>query len=246
MELTNQLKKYIRSLNQVKYRQKYDKFTVEGPKVCAEFLSANYFKINYILALDDWVQTQDSVFLKQRCDNLITIKQKELQSLSNLKQANQVIIVCEKAAPRALIDISEGWKLYLDEIKDPGNMGTIIRIADWYGIKEVYLSEDAVDPYNPKVIQAAMGSHNRVEMARILTTQLVEIKLPKYGLTLAGKPIGEDTSLEPGLIVIGNESRGIRKELISQLDIELCIPRKGGAESLNAAVATGIACQLLT
>ncbi len=246
MELTNQLKKYIRSLNQVKYRQKYDKFTVEGPKVCAEFLSANYFNINYILALEDWVYTQDRVLLKQRCNNLITVKQKELQSLSNLKQANQVIIVCDKAAPSAVIDSSIGWKLYLDEIKDPGNMGTIIRIADWYGIREVYLSEDTVDPYNPKVIQAAMGSHNRVAMTRILTTQLKNVDLPKYGLTLAGKPMGKETSLEPGLIVIGNESRGIRKELISQLDVELCIPRKGGAESLNAAVATGIACQLLT
>ena len=142
-------------------------------------------------------------------------------------------------------NIDRSWMLYLDKIQDPGNLGTIIRIADWYNITEILLSEDSVDPYNPKVVQSAMGGHNRIRTSVIKNLgDLKSYNIPIYGMALRGNDINS-LSLAPGIIVIGNESKGIRPEIMPMLDQKITIAKLGGAESLNASVACGIACHCL-
>ncbi len=238
MEFTNQLKKYIRSLHIHKYRQKYNKFIVEGPKICDEYLQGPY-NVTHIICTSMW----KSSYIPPNFDgHQIIVNSKTLQQISNLKTANQVL--CLVDIPNEKPAIQNKWSLYLDKIQDPGNMGTIIRTADWYGISQILLSTDSVDIYNPKVIQSSMGSHNRHHFYALNSVELLNLGYSMYGLTLDGEPI-EKVNLEPGLIIIGNESKGIRPEILKHLDSKLTISRLGQAESLNAAVACGIACHLL-
>ena len=123
-------------------------------------------------------------------------------------------------------------------------MGSEMCIRDRYGITQIIISSDSVDVYNPKVVQSSMGSHNRHIFHSLNASALINLDFPLYGLTLDGEPI-EHVNLEPGIIIIGNESKGIRPEIIKRLDQKLTITKRGQAESLNAAVACGIACHLL-
>jgi len=243
MEFTNSLKKYIRSLHLRKHRQKYNKFIAEGPKVCKEFLMCNTYEIEFIFATKEWIDANNEILAGHE-SVLIPIKSKELQQVSLLKTANQVLIVVNQ--DQALSYDSTKWSIYLDCIQDPGNMGTIIRIADWFGVNAVVASGDSVDFYNPKVVQSAMGSHNRIVLMINSLSELVsESSLKTYGLVLDGQDLSQVKSQKAGIIVIGNESQGIKPALLSQLDHSCTIPRKGGAESLNAGIACGIACQQL-
>ena len=238
MEFTNQLKKYIRSLHIHKYRQKYNKFIVEGPKICDEYLQGPY-TVSHIICTTSWHSTHIS---PNYTGHYIVVNSKTLQQISNLKTANQVL--CLVDMPKENPPIKNQWSIYLDKIQDPGNMGTIIRTADWYGITQIIISSDSVDVYNPKVVQSSMGSHNRHIFHSLNASALINLDFPLYGLTLDGEPI-EHVNLEPGIIIIGNESKGIRPEIIKRLDQKLTITKRGQAESLNAAVACGIACHLL-
>ena len=242
MEFTNSIKKYIRSLHQRKHRQKYDKFIAEGPKVCKEFLMCKAYEIEYILALPDWIERNQELLADYK-DYLYPIKAKELQQLSLLKTPNQLISVwsMEQSIPEG----PSAWSLYLDGIRDPGNLGTMIRIADWFGISTIYATSDSVDYYNPKVVQGAMGSHNRVELKVATLEELWALNKAVYGLVLDGEDLSSLTPSEPGIIAIGNESKGLSSDLISNLTYRCTIRRRGGAESLNAAIACGIACQNL-
>lgn len=243
MEYTNQLKKYVRSLHMRKYRQKYDKFIAEGPKICEEFKRGNH-TISHIFCVKNWLDENPNAI--DRVDNLTVIKERELQQISALKTANQVLFVIDRPSASNLdLGGDVAWMLYLDKIQDPGNLGTIIRIADWYNISCILLSHDSVDPYNPKVIQSAMGGHNRIK-TKILESiaDLQSIKKPLYGLALRGADINT-LSLDPGILIVGNESKGIRPELLPLLDQKITISKIGGAESLNASVACGIACHCL-
>ena len=238
MEFTNQLKKYIRSLHIHKYRQKYNKFIVEGPKICDEYLQGPY-TVSHIICTSSWHSTHIPPNFN---GHYIVVNSKTLQQISNLKTANQVL--CLVDMPNENPPIKNQWSIYLDKIQDPGNMGTIIRTADWYGITQIIISSDSVDVYNPKVVQSSMGSHNRHIFHSLNASALINLDFPLYGLTLDGEPI-EHVNLEPGIIIIGNESKGIRPEIIKRLDQKLTITKRGQAESLNAAVACGIACHLL-
>jgi len=159
-----------------------------------------------------------------------------------LNRANQVLCLIDAPEKKSLK--CEGWMLYLDKIQDPGNMGTIIRTADWFGITNICISPDTVDVYNPKVVQASMGSHIRHSFSTLEASQLISLGYPLYGLTLDGQSI-EHVNPSSGFIVVGNESKGIRPELVDKLHQKLTISRIGKAESLNAAVAFGIACHQL-
>jgi len=246
MLLTNQLKKYIRLLHQNKHRQNYNKFIAEGPKVCNEFLICNSFDIQYLLvskaSLPKMTIQIDKVN-RTNPDSVIVVTEKELSQVSTLKNPNGVLMVMNMEQ-KTLPEAASKWSLYLDRIQDPGNMGTLIRIADWYGLSAVMASPECADFYNPKVVQAAAGAHNRVRLARTVFNEL-ESGVPTYGLVLDGTNISELDNPRPGIIVVGNESKGIHPDLAADLDFKMMIPRKGGAESLNAAVACGIACQVL-
>lgn len=245
MEFTNQLKKYVRSLHTSKHRQKYNKFIAEGPKICEEFLISPQYELEYIFCLTEWYDENRRLIEGIDQEKIIQVKEKELGQISCLKTAHKVLLVIDKST-RVNTDIDEGWQLYLDKIQDPGNMGTLLRIADWYGLSTVSASEGSVDFYNPKVVQAAMGAHNRVRLISLSSANLLKASVPKYGLVLEGEDINLFQPDKPGFIMIGNESKGLSKELIQSLDAKLKIPAKGKAESLNASVACGIACHLLT
>ncbi len=245
MEITNQLKKYIKSLHTTKHRQKYNKFIAEGPKITAEFLLAEKYELEYLICTNEWCLSNEPLVRNLPSSKIITVKEKVLSQLSLLKTANNILLVMDKGNRVYHESTLTSWAIYLDRIQDPGNMGTILRIADWYGINTILASPDCVSYYNPKVIQAAMGAHNRVQLQKITDSKLTSSALPIYGLALGGTLLANSTTLEPGIIIIGNESKGINQELLSACDKTLTIPRKGGAESLNASVACGIVCQIL-
>lgn len=155
------------------------------------------------------------------------------------------MILLEKQAPN--LDnklINENLSLILNNIQDPGNLGTIWRIADWFDIKHVFCSPNCVDLYNNKVIQSSMGAFLRVPAQEVEIAELLETHsdVPVYGATLGGKNIFKTNLTKNGFIIIGNESRGIEANLLPQIDHQIAIPQNGNAESLNASVATGIIC----
>jgi TrmH family RNA methyltransferase len=138
------------------------------------------------------------------------------------------------------------WYLALDDIQDPGNMGTIIRIADWFGIHHVVCSPGCVDGYNPKVVQSAMGAHLRVNLYQApLVPFLSAVQVPKIAAVLKGENIYTVNRMEAGVLIIGNESKGISESVVAMATRQVTIPGKGGAESLNAGVSAGILCALL-
>ncbi|MBS1656417.1 MAG: RNA methyltransferase, partial [Bacteroidetes bacterium] len=166
----------------------------------------------------------------------------DLERISQLQTPNQVLAVISQFPAVKTIFAKGAITLALDTIQDPGNMGTIIRIADWFGVKQIVCSKDSVDIYNPKVVQATMGSIARV---KILYTDILDwireqngVRL--YATALEGRNIMGMEKINEGIIVIGNESRGIQPGILDLANVKVTIPRTGMAESLNAAVATGI------
>ncbi len=238
--------KYIQSLRLKKYRQRNNAFIVEGVKMVDELLQVGKLEIECICAIPSWIETYkpQSVLVKE---TLIPVNEKELKQLSNLKTPNQVLAVVKQAD--SIINFSsieKSYNLYLDNIQDPGNLGTILRIADWFGIPNVICSPTCVEVYNPKVIQSSMGAFHRVhcmnEELEKITTSLPNLSI--LGAVLDATSIYTTNFPKAGLLVIGNESQGISINIKKLITHQISIPRyaKGGAESLNAAVATGIIC----
>ncbi|MBT8228831.1 MAG: RNA methyltransferase [Bacteroidia bacterium] len=244
--LTNQLKKNIKSLHQLKFRQKYNKFIAEGPKICEEYLVNGKYEIEQIFCNQNWYE-ENTMLVTPFPGKTIICKDKDLNNISSLKHANKILIVCNMPSSQLKdsVDLGESWALYLDDIRDPGNMGTIIRIADWFGVRHLISSTECVDYYNPKVVQASMGSHNRVEFLVSDFDPLLEVFENTYGLVLDGEDIRINEKISNGLLIIGNEARGISPGIAEKLKYKVRIEGKGGAESLNAAVACGIACHQL-
>jgi len=244
----NQIK-FIRSLHQKKFRQKYNIFVVEGEKMALEILRERPAQIEQIYALSNWVEEQKDI-LRAYINKTIIISDKDLSRISSLKTPNKVFITVRQFdAPAFPADLSTQYALFLDQIQDPGNLGTIIRIADWFGIEYVFCSEGCADFYNPKVIQATMGAIFR---KKVIRTSLQSLKghypqLPFLGLVMDGDNIYHSERRGAGIIVVGNEGSGISRENQNHLTHRLSIPagQDSRAESLNAAVATGIACAIL-
>jgi len=230
--------KYIQSLGQKKCRDEEGLFIAEGPKIAAELLAEKNCTIKRVYATVDWINENKTIITPAITE--ITIE--ELEKISQLKTPNQVLLIAEKIKWKGEQQIKNTVSLALDTIQDPGNMGTIIRLADWYGVKQITCSSDCADVYNPKVVQASMGSITRV---RVEYTELPDwFKQNKgvrtYAATLEGKDITKMEKLSEGIIIIGNESKGIKEEILREVNTRITIPGKGKAESLNAAVATGI------
>lgn len=250
MALSKNTIKYVKSLHQKKFRQKYNNFIVEGDKIVRELLSQTAFEIEGLYALPEWlIENEKNINLPST--QIHSCSPTDLGRISTLKTPNQVLLIVHIPTESHSTDkINTSLSLYLDDIRDPGNMGTIIRIADWFGISQVFYSSTSVEWTNPKVIQSTMGSFLRVAIQEIELASLHDQSpaLPIYGAVLAGSSIHDLSGPNTGIIVIGNESRGISPDNLALLSHRITIPKapSGGAESLNAAVATGIICASLT
>lgn len=236
--------KYIRSLTQQKFRNEYREFVAEGEKIAGEWLSAGS-SIKMIVATEEWVTDNKHVITKHSEAELYIVKDFELEALSSLQTPNKILLVVAMPEKKTVPDVHE-WYLALDGIQDPGNMGTLIRIADWFGINHVICSQGCVDVYNPKVVQSAMGGHLRVNIyEEDILPFLTKSKLPKIAATLDGENVYGMGRQDAGILIIGNESKGVSTQVTATATKKVMIPRKGGAESLNAGVSAGILCALL-
>jgi TrmH family RNA methyltransferase len=233
--LTKNELKYIQSLYHKKQRDEERLFIAEGPKLAEELITSS-FTIRKVFALPCWMQRNQDVKLP-----VTEVTEIELNRISNLQTPNEVVVVAEQAIMSEEPQLTGRLSIVLDGIQDPGNMGTIIRIADWFGIDQVICSSDCVDMYNPKVVQSTMGSILRVNCwYKDFNRWEPDSELPVYGALLNGTNVYSVDKAAHGIIVIGNESKGIREPFLSKITHPVTIPKIGGAESLNAAVATGI------
>lgn len=245
MSLSKNKIKYIQSLKDKKYRDEYRTFVVEGDKMVAELLGI--MKCQLLIATADFIQT---IFSEQaNIEEIVEVSKSELSKASFLKNPQQALGVFYQ--PHYNLDTNElkhQLSLALDCIQDPGNLGTIIRLADWYGIENIICSTDTVDIYNPKVVQATMGALARVKVhyvdlyAYLKNTE----RIPLYGTFLDGNNMYEQELTQTGIIVMGNEGNGISSTIEALITNKLFIPTypqdRETSESLNVAIATAIIC----
>ncbi len=239
---------YLKSLHQKKYRKEYRQFIVEGDKLCDEFILSEQ-KIEQIYLLDHKRVKYEDLLLKiSKKIEIVVLKPDEMSKISNLSTAPEVLLLAKMPDDLTITDLQVNYKeelvLMLDGVKDPGNMGTIIRIADWYGIPYIVCSEDCVELYNPKVVQSTMGSMLRTkliytDLAHYLSS-LQNINI--YGALLEGENIYTHSDKIRGVLLMGSESHGIAEDLKKYISHPITIPSWGKAESLNVAVATAILC----
>jgi len=234
--------KFIRSLSQQKYRKEHNAYLVEGDKNAKEWLCSDAV-IKYIIAESDWADQSGAWIQKHPEARVHIVETFILEKLSLLQTTNNVLLVVEKPDNTTGYIPHEGWSLMLDKIQDPGNMGTIIRTADWFGIRDIICSPDCVEVYNPKVVQSTMGSLLRVNIIYSdLTAFLVKNRKDTYAACLGGSPIETFKDPKPGYLLMGNESKGLSDAMLNIADHKVTIPKLGHAESLNVSVATGIIC----
>lgn len=240
--LTKSQVKYIQSLNEKKYRNEAGVFVVEGPKIINELLAAGTVEPVLLYATAQWLHLNKSVNDKLISVELYEVTLSELARLSFLSAPNQVLGVFRQPLFTVPSGLKDNIILLLDGIQDPGNFGTMVRIADWFGINGVVAGMDCADVFNPKVVQATMGSIVRVPVAHknLATFILEHNSIPIYAASLAGKPLHECGTIKEGMLLIGNESRGIKEDLMKLAHHRITISGRGHAESLNAAVAAGI------
>lgn len=242
----NQIK-YINSLKIKKFRQQYQAFVVEGAKSVLELLASDY-EIEMLVATDDFLQKYGSI-PTHPTHNWLKASPAEMDRLGAFQSNDSCLAVAKTKENAFLCAKPSEFALMLDDIRDPGNLGTILRIADWYGINKIICSENTTDFYNPKVIAASKGSFTRVSA---FYTHLPDfIQVSANGVSLVGAfldgPSLYNFSFNPqgGYIVMGNESIGISSEVELHITHKVMIPRFGGAESLNAGIATAILCDHL-
>ena len=241
--------KYINSLKQKKFRDQNHVFIAEGVKLVREILNSD-FVIKSLICNNEGFKLF-STKVKSETE-ILQVKDKELDRFSLLKNSQKVLAIVEKKNNTLKISqLNKKLSLFLDDIKDPGNLGTIIRIADWYGIENVICSMESVDNYNPKVIQASMGA---IVGVNVFYTNKInffkEIKektdLEIYGTFLEGENIYKQKLAKKGIIVMGSEANGISTEVETFVSKKLLIPSFSadmhGVESLNVAVASAIIC----
>ena len=235
--------KYIRSLELKKNRKEERAFVAEGHKLVGDLLG--HFSCRLLVATRSWLDIHPQV----GADEVIEVTQEELTRASLQKTPQDVLAIFEQPEyPMNPEVISQSLCLALDDVQDPGNLGTIIRVADWFGIEHIFCSPGTVDVYNPKTIQATMGALARVKLHYCNLPSLIASlgDVPVYGTFLDGKNIyGEDLGTY-GLIVMGNEGKGVSQEVADMVNKRLYIPnyppQRETSESLNVAMATGIVC----
>ncbi len=233
--------KFIKSLHQKKYRLESGKFFVEGEKSVVEVLQSS-FTVDLLLVTQEFA-TKHAALLSGKAFEVLFVTPNQLEQLGQYQSNDAALAVVQMKANQAFLPEKGELILALDEVRDPGNLGTIIRIADWYGIKKLIFSSHTAEFYNPKVIQSSMGSFTRVQFYYgDLAQAFQEWKLPVYGAFLEGESIHELTNPTPGVLLLGNESQGISKEVEKWVSSKITIPSFGKAESLNVAIATAIFC----
>ncbi|MCL1933339.1 MAG: RNA methyltransferase [Candidatus Azobacteroides sp.] len=235
--------KFIRSLEKKKYRNETACFLAEGNKSVTDLLP--FFECECLIAKTSWLAMQGDV----RTNELILAEENDIEKVSLLKTPQDVLAVFRQ--PHRVLDnetIKNELSLVLDGIQDPGNLGTIIRLADWFGINRVICSPDTADVYNPKTVQATMGAIARVQVFYVsLPDWLNEIgDIPVYGTFLEGENIYTEPLSSSGLIVMGNEGKGISRPVENRITRKLYIPNyppeAESTESLNVAMATAVVC----
>jgi len=235
--------KFIRSLEKKKFRIEFACFLAEGNKLVADLLP--FFECEYLLAKASWLAMQGDIYAKE----LVVAEEGDIEKVSLLKSPQDVLAVFHR--PEYVLDnesLKNELSLVLDGIQDPGNLGTIIRLADWFGINRVICSPDSADVYNPKTIQATMGAIARVKVFYIsLPEWLSDMEgVPVYGTFLEGKNIYTESLSSSGLIVMGNEGNGVSASVENRITHKLYIPNyppeSETTESLNVATATAIVC----
>lgn len=242
MSLSKNKIKYIKSLDQKKNRKEEKLFVAEGPKLVGDLLP--YFRCRLLVATAEWLDQQQPI----QADEIVTATQEELSKASFLKTPQQVLALFEQSDyPVEYEVVNHSLCLALDDIQDPGNLGTIIRLADWFGIEHLFCSPNTVDVYSPKVIQATMGGIARVKVHYTPLCDLIKsADTPVYGTFLDGENIYSEALSQNGLIVMGNEGNGISKEIERLISRKLYIPNyplnRETSESLNVAVATAVVC----
>ncbi|WP_298346098.1 RNA methyltransferase [uncultured Algibacter sp.] len=224
--------KLITSLKQKKYRQQHGFFVVEGVKTITELLNSN-LKLHKLYSTESFnINAKDEVI----------ISDSDLKRISYLKTPNKALAIFKMPTQKSIE--KTGLIVALDAIRDPGNLGTIIRLCDWFGVKELVCNIETVDCYNPKVIQATMGSITRVNVSYVdLEVFLKEIEVPVFGAFMEGQNVYSKALPEQGVLVMGNEANGVSKQIESIVTEKVSIPRFGdlqATESLNVATATAI------
>lgn len=233
--------KYIKSLQIKKYRKQEQRFLVEGAKSVQELLESD-FKVEKVIGSPSFVESARIPAGVQ----VTEVSGSVLETLGEFQSNNGAIAVAKMKDNASIALKDDEFALVLDDIRDPGNLGTIIRTADWYGINSIIASPETADFYNSKVISSTMGSFTRVDVFYTeLTSYLERCNRPIFGAFLDGENVHDLKFPRAGFIVIGNESRGISPEVEAHVNRRITIPRFGAAESLNAAIATAVICDNL-
>jgi TrmH family RNA methyltransferase len=249
--LTKNKIKFIQSLVEKKSRKENGLFVVEGEKMATEVLFSD-LKVTEVYAVADWFEDNE-LFEFYGLKEIVS--EDELKKISQLITPNKVLLIVKIPEYKMeLKNILNNFVLGLDNLQDPGNLGAIIRTADWFGIKDIFCSSNSVDAYNPKVVSATMGAVARVRVHYVDLPELVnKIKkqdknYPVYGAMMDGKSVYEEKFLDKGIIIFGNESQGISAETEKIIDQKITIPRakNSQAESLNVAMAVGVVCSCVS
>ncbi len=234
--------KFLKSLQLKKYRRQERLFLVEGEKSVLEVLKSD-FKVHQLLVTEKFMHDYAPEITPVKHD---VVTEKMLASAGTFVTNNAALAVVEMK-PNTPVEVSTGYTLVLDGVNDPGNLGTIIRTADWYGIRQIVASDETAEFYNPKVIAASKGSFCRVNVYYAsLEKYLDEAGVPVYGAFMEGENIHEVKFAPSGILLLGNEARGISEKVMERVTCRITIPRYGAAESLNVAMATAIICDNIT
>ena len=247
--------KYLSSLKIKKLRTEHRQFIVEGDKIVSDILKDDKTIIRQLIASPEWLLANNKL-ITSKAGEVTEADFTDLERISSLESPPPVMAVMDMFDHTLdMKELPDTWCIALDTIQDPGNLGTIIRSADWFGIRHVICNAGCADHFNPKVIQASMGAILRVkvyyeDLASIIQEYASGLSLPVYGTFMEGMPVYTIPGNKRGMIVFGNESRGISEELIPLIQTRITIPagNKGSShiESLNVASAVSVVCSVIS
>ncbi len=232
--------KYVKSLQLKKYRKKAQSFLVEGAKSVLELINSPY-KVTHLLVTSTFLDEHPDIS-QQFPGSWWLVQDKQLAQVGTLKTNNMALAVAEMLPQQPIELKKDAYYLALESVRDPGNLGTIIRTADWYGIDGIICSLDCVDFHHPKVIQASMGSFVRINPYYTDLTAVMNTGNPVYGAGLSGNNLHEIHFKGGGIFILGNESQGLSEQLTPYITHQITIPGFGGAESLNVSAAAAVIC----
>ena len=247
--ISNKQTKLILSLQKKKQRDAMSLYLIEGDKLIREYLEAGEH-LAYLAAYPDWLETQPKQLLK-KAETIIEVDSKELKKISSLSSPHNALAIVRMKTNKLYSEkFTDGLTIALDFVQDPGNMGTIIRVAAWFGIKNIVCSKSCVDIYSPKVIQSSMGALLATDIyytnLESFLIDMSELKVPVYATTLDGESVYNESLSKNGIILFGNESKGISNEILPYLTKKLLVPGgdkpAAGVESLNIATSASVIC----